>query len=143
MFAANECFMAIRSGGEVRYPIYNRLLHDPEPDAGLVRSTDKIIVIEGNYLLLDEPSWQRFQDIFAVRIFIKADPQALLESLVERHLRGGKTLENTLKHVQDVDLPNAQRILAGYSGAHVIIHKKDAWNIERIEWVREVKRTFL
>ena len=133
--AAYACFTEICNGGEVRYPIYNRLLHDPEPRAGLVRSSDKIIVIEGNYLLLAESPWQNFQDIFAVRIFINADPQSLLESLAERHLRGGKTPEDTFKHIQEVDLPNAQRILTGSPDAHIIVHKRDPKYIVHIEWV--------
>jgi pantothenate kinase len=130
--AAYHCLSQIRGGGQVSFPVYSRRSHQPIA-GGIVASSHRLVVAEGNYLLLGEDPWSRFRQLFDVRVFISASPETLVESLRERHLRVGKTLAETERQIGLVDLPNARRVAPSTAHAHVIVHKADARRIERIE----------
>lgn len=133
--AAYECLAEMRRGGQVRFPVYSRQRHEPVPEGGMVTASHRIVVVEGNYLLLDEEPWRRFRELFDVRVFISASLDTLIEGLRERHRRGGKPAEVTEQHMQRVDLPNIKRVLPGAARAHLLVHKADVRRIERFEWV--------
>jgi pantothenate kinase len=132
---ATACLSAMRSLGEVRVPVYSRQLHEPVPEASLVSPSHRIVVVEGNYLLLDEPEWRTLGALFDVRLFVTAPEEVLLEALRERHRRGGKRLALVEAHMRAVDLPNARRVATGALTADVIIHKSDVRHIRRLEWL--------
>jgi pantothenate kinase len=131
---AYRCLSEIRRGGQVSFPVYSRRLHEPIRGEGLVDLCHKIVVVEGNYLLLDERRWRPVQELFDVRIFISASREILVASLTERHQRGGKTSEAAARHIDAVDLPNARRVASSVVHAQVLVHKADARRVDRIEW---------
>jgi pantothenate kinase len=131
--AAYDCLSKIRRGGQVSFPIYSRRLHEPIPAAVSIDASFRIVVVEGNYLLLDEDPWRRFRQLFDVSVFISASPETLVDGLRERHLRGGKTPAATERQIREVDLPNAQRVGADIVHAQLIVHKTDTQRIDRIE----------
>lgn len=133
--AAYDCLSEIRRGGRVSFPIYSRHLHEPVPARGTVDSSHRIAIVEGNYLLLDEGAWSRFRQLFDVRIFISASLEILISGLMERHRRGGKTLEAIARQIREVDLPNAARVGPSAAYAQVIVHKANTRHIDRIEWL--------
>ena len=132
--AAYDCLSAARRCGHVSFPVYSRRLHEPVAAAGTIQASHRIVVREGNYLLLDEPRWERFRSIFDVRLFICASLQTLLEGLQERQLRGGKSPDAVAQWLQAVDLPNIERVAPGAAHAQVLVHKADVRTIERVEW---------
>jgi pantothenate kinase len=131
--AAYDCLSEIRQGGRVSFPIYSRRLHEPIPAGGTIDTSHRIVVVEGNYLLLDEIPWKRFRQLFDIRVFILADLEILINSLRGRHLRGGKTPAKVEQHIHQVDLPNARRVASSVARAQVIVHKTDTRRIDRIE----------
>lgn len=131
--AAYDCLSQMRRGGQVAYPVYSRRSHEPIAGGGTIGSAHRLVVVEGNYLLLGEDPWSRFRQLFDVQVFISAGPETLVESLRKRHLRGGKTLAETERQIRLVDLPNARRVAPSVAHAHVIVHKADARRVERIE----------
>lgn len=66
------------------WPVYNRLLHDPGEDAVYVDGD--IVILEGNYLLLNEDGWRDLSKMADYTISIKADPEMLKKRLVERKI---------------------------------------------------------
>ncbi len=131
---AYGCLSEMRRGGYVSFPVYSRRLHEPVPRGGVVDSRHKIVVVEGNYLLLDEDPWRRIRRLFDICVFILAPCEVLVSSLTERHQRGGKTPEATVQHVRRVDIPNAERVSRSVARAQVLVHKKDARTVDRIYW---------
>jgi putative kinase len=131
------CLAAIRKGEIVDYPVYSRRLHDPIPNGAQIRANHRYVIVEGNYLFLNEPPWNAFQPVFDVRIFVKASLQAIQAGLLERHRHGGKTPEEAQKQIQAVDLPNAERVLSGSSPASIVVHKLNSNLIRSIEWLEE------
>lgn len=135
--AAYGCLLEVRQGGRISFPVYSRRLHEPVAGGGYVDVSHKIVVVEGNYLLLDEAPWRRFRELFDVRIFVSASLDTLIASLGERHRRGGKTPETITRHVHEVDLPNARRVAPSAAYAHVLVHKANDRSIERLEWLAD------
>jgi pantothenate kinase len=133
--SAYGCLARVRRGGQVSFPVYSRQLHEPVPAGGTIAPSHRIVVVEGNYLLLDEDAWKRFRQLFDVRVFICASPETLMEGLRERHLRGGKTPEATERQIQEVDLPNARQVRPSVQHAQVLVHKVSVCRIDQIEWL--------
>jgi pantothenate kinase len=131
--AAYDCLSRIRLGGRVSLPVYSRRLHEPIPDGETIDSVHWIVVVEGNYLLLDEEPWTKFRDLFDVRVFISASLETLLDSLRGRHLRGGKAPPQIERHLRQVDLPNIKRVLPSAVHAQLCVYKTDTRRIDRIE----------
>jgi pantothenate kinase len=131
---AGRCLSEIRGGRHVSFPVYSRRLHEPISGRGSVDSRHKIVIVEGNYLLMDEGPWRRVRELFDVRIFISAPREILVASLTERHQRGGKTPDATARHIGAVDIPNARRVGPSLSYAQVLVYKADARRVDRIEW---------
>jgi pantothenate kinase len=131
--AAFFCLHRIRQGGMVSFPLYSRELHDPVPDKGTVQPYHQIIIVEGNYLLLDEDPWKQFFPLFDIRIFLDVETRCLLDGLRERHQRGGKSSDFIEQHIRSVDLPNILRVKPGINKAQLIVHKADNRRIVSVE----------
>lgn len=129
------CLESIRQGGTVDFPVYSRQLHDPIPNGGQICFNHRFVIVEGNYLFLNEPPWDAFRPSFDVRIFVTASLQAIQAGLLERHLRGGKAPEPAQRHIQEVDLPNAERVLSGSIPASIVVHKLDSKVIQSMDWL--------
>ena len=100
----------LRRGGDTPWPHYDRTLHDPVDGAILV--TGQIVLIEGNYLLLDEPGWRELKALADYTIRIDAPEECLYDRLVERKARSGALdLQKAVDHVRYSDIPNVRRCL--------------------------------
>jgi pantothenate kinase len=123
---------SVRQGKALAYPLYSREWHDPIPSAGSLTLEHQIILMEGNYLLLNAPGWEEFRTLFDLSIFITAPRDELVASLRARHLRGGKDPDTVEKHLRFSDLPNLDLILSQSSPANIQIIKFDSRRIEKI-----------
>ena len=100
----------LRSGEPTPWPHYDRTLHDPVDGAILV--TGDIVLLEGNYLLLDEPGWRDLKALADYTIRIDAPEDCLYERLVARKARSGALdLQKAVDHVTYSDIPNVRRCL--------------------------------
>ena len=93
----------------VCWPIYNRVIHDVVPDARLVDAP--LVLLEGNWLLLDEPGWQDLSAHSVLNVFVDADPTLLRERLIERKVRGGLDMASATRFYERSDRPNVERVL--------------------------------
>ncbi|MDN3717982.1 nucleoside/nucleotide kinase family protein [Vibrio breoganii] len=92
------------------WPYYDRNLHDPVDDA--INVDKEIVVIEGNWLLLDEPVWNGLHELADFTIFMDTDPKFLEERLVNRKIRGGSTEEEALAFYKKSDSKNVEKVLS-------------------------------
>ena len=100
-----DTLLALRAGN-LRWPAYDRMLHDVVEAA--IPVTAPIVLVEGNYLLLDQPIWRDLPRDYAV--FITADEILLRQRLIERKMRGDKTHEQAALFYQESDGPNVRQI---------------------------------
>ncbi|WP_060980748.1 nucleoside/nucleotide kinase family protein [Vibrio splendidus] len=91
------------------WPYYDRNLHDPVDNA--IAVNEEIVVIEGNWLLLDEPVWNGLHELADFTIFIDTDPKFLEERLVNRKIRGGSTPEAAQDFYEKSDSKNGAKVL--------------------------------
>lgn len=92
---------------DILWSVYDRRLHDVVEDA--LHVTAPIVLVEGNYLLLDAPDWRDLPHDYAV--FIAADESQLRGRLLARKMRGGATEEAALSHYETADGPNVRLCL--------------------------------
>jgi len=95
--------------GDVYWPGYDRNIHDVVED--MIYVNGQIVIIEGNWLLLDEPRWRDLAQFCDYSIFIDATWQTLIRRLTERKIMGGMSAEEAEKFVMRSDSKNIGRIL--------------------------------
>ena len=95
---------------ECPWPHYDRMLHNPVE--GAVNVKGDIVLLEGNYLLLDEPGWRELKSYADYSIFISADEKDVRERLVTRKAASGLPREEAERHVERSDLRNVRLCLA-------------------------------
>jgi putative kinase len=100
----------IRQAEELHYPCYDRTIHEPVENRGILTSDNKLVLLEGNYLLLDEHPWCQISAMLDGRCFLWAGDLLRWQTLMQRHLNGGKTAVQALHHIRTVDMVNARRI---------------------------------
>lgn len=106
--------------GNVTWPVYDRSRHDVVEDA--VTVTESIVLIEGNWLLLQEQGWCGLAQYCDYSIFICADEAMLKERLVERKIKGGLTPEEAERFYDSSDRKNILRVLEGSRPADLTLN---------------------
>ena len=89
------------------WPIYSRKLHEPVENALEIR--EDILILEGNWLLLDEAPWNSLSCDYSV--FWAADSPDQLERVVQRKIMGGFAEDEARNFVMQNDLPNIRRCM--------------------------------
>ena len=107
----------VAAGEACPWPEYNRLLHNPE-EKGL-RVCGDIILLEGNYLLLEEEGWKELRRFADLTIRIVADEQMLRERLVRRKMDSGAGRAEAERFVEFSDLVNAREVLSHSAPADI------------------------
>ena len=97
------------------WPLYDRNIHDVIPDAFSVE--EDIILIEGNYLLLQNPRWTNIRALSDYSVFIKAEPEILKERLIQRKMRGGKDRMDAEYFYKTSDGKNVELVLSNSASA--------------------------
>ena len=90
-------------------PSFDHKVKDPVENSIFITPETSIIIIEGNYLLLDEPGWRDLADLVDYRIFVDLDLDEARERVAKRHVQAGieKTLEDGFRRVDSNDYLNA------------------------------------
>lgn len=92
-------------------PSYDRSLHNPVEESIVIEDRHKIIIVEGNYLLLDTCPWDELADLFAESWFIETSLTTTKERLINRHVLTGRSFEEALSKISSTDAPNAELIM--------------------------------
>ncbi len=110
----------LSAGKDVAWPRYDRQIHDPVPDAIPVIA-DGMLIIEGNYGLLDEPGWRDLKSLADLTIFIECSEPLSRQRVVARLTRGGRSHEDACRHYEFSDLVNWQRVMCRRLQSDVVL----------------------
>ena len=91
-----------------RWPLYDRRIHNPVENAVEIR--EQILILEGNWLLLDEEPWNFLACDYS--IFLRAGDERQLERIVQRKMLGGFDEAAAREFVRNNDAPNIARCMA-------------------------------
>jgi pantothenate kinase len=98
--------------GPVSVPSFDRIADRTIGAVLTVDPDDRIIIVEGNYLLLDSAPWGDLRGLFDLTGYIDVDPEARVARLVARHIRHGRSPDEAREFVLRSDEANAA-IIAG------------------------------
>ncbi|MEO1057568.1 MAG: AAA family ATPase [Actinomycetota bacterium] len=104
----------------IRVPAFSRITHDPVIDAIAVPVDCTLVVVEGNYLLLDTPPWDGLAELFDLTIYVDADDARRERALVDRHVAGGMTPAAAVRFAGSSDARNAELVRATKARADVV-----------------------
>ena len=121
----------------VPWPGYSRFSHDVIPEKFKVHQSINIVIIEGNYLLVNRGPFQGLPEMFNLRIYVDAPAPKIIANLVDRHIHGGKSLEEAKDWVKRVDLPNARLAETTKNQADVIVDRDTDDDIASVTWKGE------
>ncbi len=99
----------VAAGENCPWPLYDRLLHNPV-DNGLTVE-EKIVILEGNYLLLEEEGWRDLSAFADFTISLRAPENLLRKRLIDRRIRTGVEKDAAVRFVDFSDMPNARLCL--------------------------------
>jgi len=108
----------VKDSGEGSFPVYSREKHDPVPNGISVNKHNKIILVEGLYLLcLHDPDWKPLDDLWDDKWYVDVSTEETKRRLVKRHLKtwneektqlwGGDNEEAAARKAEANDLKNA------------------------------------
>lgn len=86
-----------------------------------VSSDNKIVFVEGNYLLLNEEPWSALKPMFDLSIFISPRLDEIRQRLLNRWCDHGYSEVDALRKIQSNDLPNAEYVLNNSSASDIRI----------------------
>ncbi|MFJ3656711.1 nucleoside/nucleotide kinase family protein [Streptomyces nigra] len=109
-------------GDDVVYaPGFERELEQPIAGAVPVEPAARLVVTEGNYLLLDSGAWARVRAQLDEVWFCELDEEERLRRLIARHERFGKTHEEAVAWVMRSDQRNAELVAATRDRADLVV----------------------
>ena len=126
----------IKEDGHGSLPEYDRDQHDPVPDRVQVRPENKIILVEGLYLLcLHDPEWAPLGELWDDTWFVEVSLDETKRRLVKRHLKywneektkqwGGSDEKAAARKAESNDLKNAVCIQKfSRNNAKLIVHNE-------------------
>ena len=89
-------------------PGFERDLEQPLAAAIAIPPSARLVVTEGNYLLLPDDGWERVRPLLTEVWFTEVDDDVRRARLVRRHEQFGKSPEAARAWVEQVDEPNAR-----------------------------------
>lgn len=105
----------------VAVPVFDRDLDLSRAGARMVESDHRIIITEGNYLLLDQAPWSNLAGLFDLTVMVFADADLLRRRLIDRWLGHGHDAEAAEHRALQNDIPNAELVLARSRTADLIL----------------------
>ena len=106
---------------DVAIPLFDRRLELSRAGAAIVDAATRFILIEGNYLLLDEQPWRRLRPLFDDSVFIDVPIDELRRRLLLRIQSFGASPEVAERWLEGNDLPNIRHVLEASGEANLRI----------------------
>ena len=109
-------------------PGYSRKIEDTVDDAFTIQPEVRVLVVEGNYLLLTDGPWAGVKALLDYSVFIDVPRELVKARLLKRHGEEGLfTEERNRAHIERNDLPNYDLVSLSQDWADVVI----AMDVER------------
>ncbi|WP_246026633.1 AAA family ATPase [Paracoccus luteus] len=112
----------LRGGGAVVHPLFDRTRDLSIAGAAVVPADAGVVVVEGNYLLLDAPGWDRLR--WDLSVWIEVAAPELERRLTLRWRDLGCDANAVAAHLAN-DMANARRVQAGSRAADMVLRPPD------------------
>lgn len=106
---------------EVAVPVFDREIEIARSGARLISRSTEIILVEGNYLLLNDRPWNSLREFFDITVFLKVDEEVLLARLRNRWEKLGLD-EDAIQHkLNNNDMPNGRFVSENSRAADFVV----------------------
>ena len=106
---------------DIAIPVFDRTMELSRAAADIVDGKAKFVLIEGNYLLLKQPPWNRLRELFDFSIYLSVPVDELERRLVQRWLGHGFDMTYATNWIASNDIPNIMEVINNSNPAdHVI-----------------------
>lgn len=96
----------------IKAPSFDHARKDPVEDDIQIPPEATVVVLEGNYLLLDVDPWREIGGMVDLRVFVEVDVECARARVARRHVQAGieATFEMGLERFDGNDAPNGDLI---------------------------------
>jgi len=109
-----------RASETVYAPEFHREIEEPVAGAIPVQASTRLVITEGNYLLLETEPWADLAALLDETWYVDIDSTLRVERLVQRHVHFGRSPEAAEEWVRSSDEKNARLIETSRPRANVV-----------------------
>jgi pantothenate kinase len=107
---------------EIAVPVFDRGLEISRAGARMISRNINILIVEGNYLMLDRAPWNGLKPLFDITANIDVPEAVLRQRLYDRWEGHGIPADEIPRKVEENDMVNCLLVLAESQSADFIIH---------------------
>ncbi|TBW50556.1 nucleoside triphosphate hydrolase [Marinobacter halodurans] len=96
--------------GDVAVPVFDRPLDLARAGGRIVTPAHRIVIVEGNYLLLDRDPWRTLHDLFDLKLFLEVPDELLAARLLRRWQDMGQDEAGARAKTYDKDMLNSRLV---------------------------------
>ena len=100
-----------KADADVAVPLFDREADLARAGAAVVARDVRFVLVEGNYLLMDESPWYGLVNLFDHTVYLDVPRAELERRLVQRWLDHGLSPDAARARAAGNDLPNAERVM--------------------------------
>jgi pantothenate kinase len=104
---------------QIAIPLFDRDIEIARAAAGVIESSVNIILVEGNYLLLDKNPWRGLGKHFDTTIALKSSYETIHQRLIKRWENFNDTAAKIEEKLNINDLPNVKLVLGSSMQADI------------------------
>ncbi|EBA10667.1 nucleoside/nucleotide kinase family protein [Roseobacter sp. CCS2] len=102
---------ALKTGEEVFAPSFDRTRDLAIAGSVAVPAATKVVIVEGNYLMFDEPPWSALAGLWDLSVRVNVPMPELRARLIHRWLSLNYSSAVATRRAEGNDIPNAQRVI--------------------------------
>jgi fructokinase len=99
---------ALPTAGQLFYPTFDRDEDFARAGGGMIDSACECVIVEGNYLLFDAPTWREMHPYWDLSVRLQVPTDVLRRRLVQRWLDFGLSPDQAEKRAMENDMRNAR-----------------------------------
>ncbi len=107
-----------RDEPSVAVPVFDRKIEIARAGARLIAAEVPVIIVEGNYLLLQADPWGQLAPLFDLTVMIDVPETVLRTRLSHRWEKFGMTADQIVAKLEENDLPNGRLVRSASSPAN-------------------------
>lgn len=115
----------VASDEEVIVPVFDREQDQAIAGVQRVALSDRVVLVEGNYLLVDDSPWSALQSLWNFTVFIDPGFDVLEQRLIERWTQLDYDAEAARTWAMHNDLPNARYVIERSVTANIVLTNTD------------------
>lgn len=116
--------LAADDGREVAVPVFDRSIEIARAGARIIGPAARLILVEGNYLLLDDSDWAPLRHFFGLTVFLDVSESVLDERLRARWAGYRLSPDEIRRKLEENDLPNARLVVRSSVPADVVVRNE-------------------